>query len=114
MKQRNDVNNNDLFSIVRYYAKVHILDNKEIKNTANLYWWVFSTQIPKITDPTIPPTIKSAPNRLESESSNPNYDETYPTIVPKVLNVPFIWPKTNINTKKLTSFNAPNIYSLNT
>jgi hypothetical protein len=70
--------------------KVNTIYNKEIKNTANLYLWVFSTQTPKNIDPNVPPTIKSAPKRLESESLNPNYEDTYPTIVPNVLNVPFI------------------------
>ena len=77
-----------------------------MKKTASLYQCVFSTQIPKITDPIIPPIIKRAPNKLESESLNLNYEETYPTIVPNVLNDPFIYPNTSIKIRKFVSFKA--------
>jgi hypothetical protein len=45
--------------------------------------------------------MKSAPNKLESESLNPNYADTYPTIVPRVLNDPFIYPNASISVRKL-------------
>ena len=50
--------------------------------------------------------MNSAPNKLESESLTLNYEETYPTIVPNVLNDPFIYPNTSIKIRKFVSFKA--------
>lgn len=50
--------------------------------------------------------MKSAPNKLESESVKLNYEETYPTIVPNVLNDPFIYPNTSIKIRKFVSYKA--------
>lgn len=57
--------------------------------------------------------MNNAPNKLESESLNPNNEDTYPTIVPKVLNDPFIYPNTTIKVRKFVSFKAVIICSLN-
>ena len=62
--------------------------------------------MPKIIEPMIPPIMNSAPNKLESESLKLNYEETYPTIVPNVLNDPFIYPNTSIKIRKFVSFKA--------
>lgn len=64
------------------------VERKQITTMAFLYDLVFSTQTPNMTDPTMPPTIKSAPKMLASSTVYPNPVAACPMMVPRALKDP--------------------------